>query len=159
MHKVMIFLGSLLSVSAGTPSLSDDWHRQRTNWQIVHRGSRQHGHLLCLDAEFGETRNGANVQIFECYGSDSNAHQSWDYNTGGSIVNEKSARCLDSVQVDKNGANVQLWGCSGSLNQQWDYTADGLIRSRYDNRCLQIEGGSAVSYILFNGRLSGVVLV
>ena len=96
------------------------------------------GQGKCLDIEEALKDNGVNVQLFECL-TKLNDHQSWDYTPQGTLMSRLHGKCLDAVQSDSDGANVQVWSCSGANNQKWILTPSGQILSAYNHKCLQAE--------------------
>jgi len=93
----------------------------------------------CLDIEEAKTSDGANVQLFSCL-SKLNDHQSWDYSPSGTLMSRLHGKCLDAVQSNSDGSNVQVWSCSGAKNQRWAFTPDGQIMSMFNRKCLQAAG-------------------
>lgn len=77
--------------------------------QIKHAASGK-----CLD---NDSTNGDSVQIFTCSGA---SNQAWTVTSGGTIVNKKTAKCLDVFGGNtEDGTDVWTYTCSGSSNQVW----------------------------------------
>ncbi len=100
----------------------------------------------CLDVSGVETRNGANVQQWQCHGG---KNQKWRFTSKGNgyytLTAVHSGRCLDVSGIGRNnGDNVQQWDCHGGANQIWKVTAEGdgsyRLSAKHSGKCLDVAG-------------------
>lgn len=84
----------------------------------------------CLDVAGGSTENGANVQLYECNGGDSQAFALEQRDGAWLLRNARSDKCLDIWAWSTDpGANVAQYECHGGENQQFDILdAGGVVR-------------------------------
>ncbi|MFE0426033.1 ricin-type beta-trefoil lectin domain protein [Streptomyces sp. NPDC058953] len=71
----------------------------------------------CMDVSGGATADGTPVQIADC---SSNAAQTFKLRTDGSLVNPRSGKCVEPVNLGgPTGFRLQLRTCDGGKNQKW----------------------------------------
>lgn len=91
----------------------------------------------CLDVAGGKNKNGTNIQIYTCNGSNS---QKWTLTRKKELKNFMG-RCLDVAGgVNADGTNIQLYQCNGSNSQKWAYMAGKRLKNAM-GRCLDLENG------------------
>jgi hypothetical protein len=93
----------------------------------------------CLDIRGGESRDGAEAQIYTCHGR---PNQRWRLTDAGEIRGDGD-KCLDVRAGDtRDGALVQIYPCHNGSNQKWTLTERGEITG-LGGKCLDIRGGTA----------------
>ncbi|WP_344105985.1 RICIN domain-containing protein [Myceligenerans crystallogenes] len=91
----------------------------------------------CAEVAGGSTVNGADVQLWDCWGG---TNQKWTYTAGRQLV-VYGNKCLDaSGQGTANGTRVVIWDCNGQPNQQWNVNANGTITGVQSGLCLDASG-------------------
>jgi hypothetical protein len=102
----------------------------------------------CLDVEGANSKNGANVQQWDCNNGN---NQKWSLVSKGGEVYTLAAlhsgKCLDVAGArNDNGADVLQWDCHGKDNQTWRITkgGDGYFRlaARHSSKCLDVASAS-----------------
>lgn len=96
------------------------------------------GGQFCVDAKGDQARDGDQVFIYRCHGSE---NQRW---TVTSSVNDQHAiigiggYCLDvrGISSRANGTPVQLYQCHFQQNQRFHFTPDGRIKEVASGKCL-----------------------
>jgi lysophospholipase L1-like esterase len=128
-----VWYQALLSVpgsigGAGSPSPTPTATGGRQNVEVVGAGSGR-----CLDVVGASTTNGAQVQLYDCWGG---SNQRWTY-TSGRQLTVYGNKCLDaSGQGTADGTAVIIWDCSGQSNQQWNVNSNGTITGVQSGKCL-----------------------
>ncbi len=132
-----------LDLGAGSNTVSGDASTGEITG--VHRLRARHSGK-CLDVAGVETRNGANVQQWQCH--DGN-NQKWRFTLKGDgyyvLTALHSGKCLDVASAGgNNGDNVQQWDCHNGKNQTWKITADGggnyRLTAAHSGKCLDVAG-------------------
>ena len=96
---------------------------------VSHDGGR------CVDVPNGRADNWAQIQLWECNGSDA---QKWTRSSDGTI--RALGKCLDIKHGStEDGANVQLFDCNGSSAQQWRLSPAGDIVNPQADKCLDVQ--------------------
>ncbi|QFY13351.1 alpha-L-arabinofuranosidase [Nonomuraea phyllanthi] len=91
----------------------------------------------CVDVPNGSTTNGAQVQLWECWGG---TMQRWTY-TSGKQLKVYGNKCLDAYgQGTANDTQVIIWDCNGQTNQQWNVNSNGTITGVQSGLCLDAYG-------------------
>lgn len=99
----------------------------------------------CFHTKAGSTANGANVELWDCLGTEA---QEW-YFIGSQIkFNGNHDKCLTLPVGDMtNGTNIFLEDCSGGYRQEWIY--DGLTKSirsgKNLSKCIHIRESSSAN--------------
>jgi len=104
----------------------------------------------CLDVHGADKTAGANVEQYDCRGSD---HQAFDFinedNGWYQIKAQHSGLCLDvQAYSSENGANVLQWDCKkrNRENQQFQMINQGggwySLKAKHSNHCLDIKAVS-----------------
>lgn len=91
----------------------------------------------CLDIPNGDTKLGANLQLWDCNNTDA---QDFIYDPNTKAIQSKKTpnRCLDIPQGKADyGVNIQLWDCNNSDAQKFEYD-NGAIKTVL-NRSLAID--------------------
>merc|ERR1712159_744905 len=77
---------------------------------------------LCVDLPGGDTSNGALLELWECYGGDS---QMWGYNSDAGTIYLASTTTPKCVA--KGGSNsgdpLMIWDCKPDTSQVWSVGA------------------------------------
>lgn len=102
----------------------------------------------CLDISGSSTADFAQVQVWDCNGTDAQKFRFQDYDNGYfSIINSKSGKCLDAYAGgSQRGNHFVQYTCSGAVghNQQFKLGPNGNLIARHSGLCLDAEGwGSA----------------
>lgn len=99
----------------------------------------------CLDISGSSTADFAQVQVWDCNGTDAQKFRFQDYDQGYfSIVNIRSGRCLDARGGSaQRGTDFVQYTCSGAIghNQQFKLGPNGSLIARHSGLCLAAEGG------------------
>lgn len=96
----------------------------------------------CIDLKNENVSNGANIQIWDCNGSQA---QYWFLDTDKQIKlmkNPTYCLSLKSTTGPPNGDNVHIWQCKGQNNQKWIYdSTNHLFKSQLNTgKCLDSMG-------------------
>ncbi|MCB0563861.1 MAG: ricin-type beta-trefoil lectin domain protein [Phaeodactylibacter sp.] len=99
----------------------------------------------CFHTKGGSTANGANVELWDCLGTEA---QEWYFSSTYIKFNSDHDKCLTlPVGEYTNGANIFLEDCNGGYRQQWVY--DGFNKSirsvRTPDKCIHIKEGSSAN--------------
>ncbi|MEU5976542.1 RICIN domain-containing protein [Streptomyces sp. NPDC047315] len=70
----------------------------------------------CMDLRSGATADGTAIKIVNCNGSQT---QVFRIQKDGSLVNPRSNKCVEAVEVDSRKFRLQLHTCDGAKNQKW----------------------------------------
>ena len=104
----------------------------------------------CMDARYGDTSNGTQIEEYACNGTGSQVFAERDDGDGDgtvSLYNPQSKKCVDINGAETaNGTKVQLWTCNGGVNQKLKPTsAPGekvTLVNPYSKKCLDVKGDS-----------------
>ncbi|GAA5186025.1 arabinofuranosidase catalytic domain-containing protein [Rugosimonospora acidiphila] len=96
----------------------------------------------CLDVSGQSTANGAQVQLYDCWGG---SNQRWTY-TSGKQLQVYGSKCLDATgQGTADGTAVVIWDCNGQANQQWNVNSNGTITGVQSGRCVDANGAGTAN--------------
>ncbi|WP_426502374.1 lectin [Dactylosporangium sp. McL0621] len=96
----------------------------------------------CLDVSGQSTANGAQVQLYDCWGG---ANQRFTA-TASQQLQVYGNKCLDANgRGTTNGTSVIIWDCNGQTNQQWTVNADGTITGVQSGLCLDASGAATAN--------------
>lgn len=98
----------------------DDAHIQVDPSTIVSQSSGK-----CLDLPGGDTTNGAQLWMWDCYGGPT---QQFAFQNGNLVYGPDPTKCVDLLGGDTtNGNALGLWDCNGNYDSQ-DWMFDGKIK-------------------------------
>jgi hypothetical protein len=93
----------------------------------------------CWDIPNNEAKGGANIQIYDCNGSDA---QKFEYSADGTIKHIPSELCVDIPGGNRtNGNKLILWDCNGGSNQKFTERYGSTFcstRDRAADKCIDI---------------------
>jgi hypothetical protein len=93
----------------------------------------------CWDIPNNEAKGGANIQIYDCNGSDA---QKFLYSADGTIKHIPSGLCVDIPGGNRtNGNKLILWDCNGGSNQKFTERYGSTFCStqhRATDKCIDI---------------------
>jgi len=98
---------------------------------------------LCLDDQYSQQYDGAEVQQWGCNGTDAQAWN-YDFTTGALALPGLAGQpnyCLDGG-ANQPGTRVQLWSCNGTADQAWEYVNSQLV-SEQSGLCLDNPSGQS----------------
>ena len=96
----------------------------------------------CVDVPSSSTTNGAQVQLWDCYGG---SNQRWTY-TSSRQLTVYGNKCFDaSGQGTTNGTAVVIWDCNGQANQQWNLNTNGTVTGVQSGLCLDAAGNATAN--------------
>lgn len=98
----------------------------------------------CLDVAGGQAYNGANLEVWECNGQESQLFY-FDAGTYQITYAGDPSKCIDSGD-SSDGTQLFLWDCNGGDQQAWGFDSDSgtiyLAWSASDaTQCMDIAGG------------------
>jgi non-reducing end alpha-L-arabinofuranosidase len=122
-------------VAAGYGSTGSSGGQQ--NVEIVGAASGR-----CLDVTAQSTSNGAQVQLYDCWGG---SNQRWTYTASKQLM-VYGNKCLDANgQGTSNGTSVIIWDCNGQANQQWNVNANGTITGVQSGLCVDANAAATAN--------------
>jgi len=87
----------------------------------------------CADVPNASTTNGAQIQLYDCWGG---TNQLWT-STSSKQLTVYGNKSLDaSGKGTSNGTAVVIWDCNGQTNQQWNVNSNGTITGVQSGLCL-----------------------
>ena len=87
----------------------------------------------CADVPNASTTNGAQIQLYDCWGG---TNQLWT-STSSKQLTVYGNKCMDaSGKGTSNGTAVVIWDCNGQTNQQWNVNSNGTITGVQSGLCL-----------------------
>jgi non-reducing end alpha-L-arabinofuranosidase len=96
----------------------------------------------CLDITGQSTSNGAQVQLYDCWGG---SNQRFTYTSSKQLM-VYGNKCLDANgQGTADGTSVIIWDCNGQANQQWNLNANGSITGVQSGKCLDANGAGTAN--------------
>ncbi len=99
----------------------------------------------CMDARYGDTGDGTQIQEYACNGTGSQVFAEQDNGDGTvSLYNPQSKKCVDIAGAQTaNGTKVQLYTCNGGVNQKFALkSAVGetvTLVNPYSKKCLDVQ--------------------
>lgn len=107
-------------------------------WTVLTNATRDRAHIQadpstivsqssgkCLDLPGGDTSNGAQLWMWDCYGGPT---QQFVFQDGNLVYGPDPTKCVDLLGGDTTNGNVLgLWDCNGDYNRQ-DWMFDGRIK-------------------------------